>query len=427
LGGQITDQQISAAVARVGRSANVELADTIEPGLVLRVGAQCARWSYRMRVADHQDRLRMPLGNWPEIPVARARELVAKLRATFDPPAAEETAALTIAKLLARYDVRRLSQLRKRRVMLRAITVALAPVSQREASELTRRDISEIVDGMADRAPIHANRVLAYLKAFFGWAVGRGYLEANPAIGIAKPTREVTRDRTPSVDETVEIWVAAGKLGYPFGQVIRLLLLTASRRDEVGAMRTDEISLSADGDDGVWTLPASRSKNGRAIRMPLAPLARQVVAEALAKRTVGGELVFSTTGETPVSGWSRAKSRIDKLIRDDRRRRGAHTEMPPWRFHDLRRAFATAACDVLQIDPAVADRCLNHVGASTTSTVSRIYARNELFEQRRDALKRWADLIAAATGETQVEPPRTDHGDDHRRGGRSGSRVHAGR
>jgi integrase len=354
-----------------------------------------------MRVAD-QNRLRIPLGNWPDVPVAEARKLVAKLKATFEPPAAEETAALTVAKLLDRYDTRRLSQLRKRRVILRAITVALAPLSRREASELTRRDIAEIVDDMADRAPIHANRVLAYVKAFFGWAVGRGYLEANPAIGIAKPTREVTRERTPSVDEVVEIWNAAGDLGYPFGQIMRLLVLTASRRDEVGAMRVAEVNLPAEGDEGCWTLPAGRSKNGRAIRMPLAPLARQVLTEALAARSVKGEFVFSTTGETPVSGWSRAKSRIDKLICERRRRRGVLADMPPWRIHDLRRTFATAACDVLQIDPAVADRCLNHVGASTTSTVSRIYARNEMFEHRRDALVRWAELLAAATGKAEA-------------------------
>jgi integrase len=415
VGGQITDQRISAALARPDR-ASIELGDTIEPGLLMRVGPQGARWSYRMRVGD-QSRLRIPLGNWPDIPVARARELVAKLKATFDPPADEEPAALTVAKLLDRYDARRLSQLRKRRVMLRAITVALAPMRYREASELTRRDISEIVDNMADRAPIHANRVLAYLKAFFGWAAGRGYLEANPAIGIAKPTREVTRDRTPSVDEVVEIWDAAGDLGYPFGQVIRLLVLTASRRDEVGAMRVAELDLPCDGDEGCWTLPEGRSKNGRAIRMPLAPLARRVVAEALASRTVDSEFLFSTTGKTPVSGWSRAKTRIDKLIRKRRRRRGVLADMPPWRFHDLRRTFATAACDVLQIDPAVADRCLNHVGASTTSTVSRIYGRNEMFQQRRDALVGWAELLTAAIGKSETSPDQAaaeGSGVDHR-------------
>ena len=70
--------------------------------------------------------------------------------------------------------------------------------------------------------------------------------------------------------------------------------------------------------------------------------------------------------------------------------------MPPWRLHDLRRGFATQACDLLQIDAAVADRCLNHVGSATTSTIARVYGRSEMFAQRRDALIRWADLLEAA-------------------------------
>jgi integrase len=398
LAGQITDRLISTAIAAPNRRVCTEFVDAIEPGLLLRVSAGRARWSFRARVAG-DSRLRIPLGAWPDISIARARELVATLKVTLE-PVAEETMALTVAKLLERYDARRLSQLRKGKVILRAISVALAPVRNRAPSELSRREISEIVDGMADRAPIHANRVLAYLKAFFGWAVGRGYLDANPAAGISKPTREVTRDRTPTLDEVAEIWNAAGELGYPFGPLVRLLILTASRRDEVGAMRVDEVDLAKDGEAGCWTLPANRSKNGRSIRMPLAPLAQKTLHEALTARCGEGLFVFSTTGLTPVSGWSRAKRRLDTVIEADRKRREL-ASMAPWRFHDLRRAFATAACDLLQVDPAVADRCLNHVGAATTSTVSRIYARNEMFAQRRDALWRWAELVAEATAQRQ--------------------------
>ena len=241
---------------------------------------------------------------------------------------------------------------------------------------------------------IHANRVLAYMKAFFGWAVGRGYLESNPAVAISKPSREVTRDRTPSLAELVEIWLAAGELGYPFGPAIHLLILTASRRDEIGGMRLTEVSLPAGQDDGFWTLPSSRSKNGRAIRLPLAPLARATLERAIAGRAIESPFVFTTTGRTQISGWSRAKARIDQRVRIRRRSLGVAEGMPDWRFHDFRRAFATAACDLLSVDPAVADRCLNHTGAATTSTVARIYGRSELFEPRREALNRWAELLA---------------------------------
>jgi integrase len=389
---QITDELITATLARPTRPAPIEIIDALEPGLRLRIGPGAARWSYRLARPD-QSRLRLALGSWPEVSVGDVRQLVARLKTSFETPAPDGPAVLTVADLLERYTTRRLSQLRTGRVMGRAITCALWPLAQRDVATLGRRDISEVVDAMADRAPIHANRVLAYLKALFGWAVGRGYLEVNPAAGISKPSREVTRDRTPSVDEIVEIWNAAGELDYPFGPVIRLLILTASRRDEVGGMRIEEISIDDDGQGGAWTLPAGRSKNGRAIRMPIVPSAAKILDVAMKARPVEGPFVFSTTGRTPVSGWSRAKAKVDTVVSARRRAQSVSEDMPHWRFHDLRRAFATAACDVLHIDPAIADRCLNHVGASTTSVISRVYARNELFDQRREALERWAQLL----------------------------------
>lgn len=388
----LTDALIAAALTNPKRSAAVEILDSIEPGLSLRIGLKNARWSYRSRAME-QSRLRLSLGAWPEVSVGQVRMLVGRLRVGLDADAAGQPLALTMGELLAIYDARRLSQLRKRQVIYRALTNATVTLRHRAPSEIGRRDISEIVDLMAERAPIHANRVLAYMKAFFGWAVGRGYLESNPAAAITKPSREVTRDRTPSLAELVEIWIAAGELGYPFGPVIRLLILTASRRDEIGGMQLAEVSLPSGQEEGSWTLPSCRSKNGRAIRLPLAPLARATLEQAIAQRTMDSSFVFTTTGRTSISGWSRAKARIDERVRMRRRSLGVVEDMPDWRIHDFRRAFATAACDLLGVDPAVADRCLNHTGAATTSTVARIYGRSELFEPRREALSRWAKLI----------------------------------
>jgi len=249
------------------------------------------------------------------------------------------------------------------------------------------------VDRIADRAPIHANRTLAYIKSFFSWALSRGYLEINPVAAMAKPVREVARDRTPDLFELVEIWNATGLLAYPFGHAVRLLILTAGRRDEVAAMRVREVEFGLNG-DLCWTLPADRSKNGRSIRTALSASARTVLEEALGARPTNSPFVFTTNGTSPISGWSKAKSRLDALIAQNRSNSGIKVDaMPPWRIHDLRRSFATLACDILMIDPAVADRCLNHIGASSTSTISRVYGRNEMFDQRKDALNRWAALL----------------------------------
>ena len=353
-----------------------------------------------------------------------------------------------LGALMERYAAEVLSHLRtgdKQRRSLRRIIDPLAHVLSTDVSDAM---VEEIIDDIAQTAPVHANRILGYFSAFCSWAVGEramissrwavvrpaeerprdrrlsleesrdgihanrvlAYAKARPAPGgpsaaaiwkptlrrpYPKPTREIARDRTPTIEEVAEIWRAAETLGYPFGHIVQLLILTAARRDEVGAMQLSEPHLPEGGDEGCWTLPSSRSKNGRALRNPLSPLARRVLERALVARVADGPFVFTTTGRTPVSGWSRAKIRLDAVIAQHRRQRGELADMPSWRVHDLRRAFATAACDVLRVDPAVADRCLNHVGAGTTSTVARIYARSEMYDQRRDALNRWAELIAA--------------------------------
>ena len=409
MGKTLTKVSIDAAVARARVGERVELADDREPGLRLRAGEQSAKWSALVRLADGR-RVRVPLGSWPATGIADARKAAqaAKGKAeTGANPNAERRAARdgasSLRELVDTYAKAELAQHKRGAATRRAIEATLKPFLTRDAVSVTRRDVARVIDKHAQQAPIAANRNLAYVKAFFAWAVGRGHLVANPAVDIAKPSAEAARARTPTLGELVEIWNAAGTLGYPFGHAVRLLMLTAMRREEITAMQVDEIHLPTDdGEPATWTLPAARSKNGRAIRVPISPLARAVLVEALRARPSGrGGLVFTTTGATPVSGWSKAKARLDAIIAAERAKAalddGRDPEtMAPWRIHDLRRGFATLACDVLHVDPAVADRCLNHVGASTTSTISRVYGRSEMFDQRKEALTAWADLLDRA-------------------------------
>jgi integrase len=314
------------------------------------------------------------------------------------------TQLLTVGDLLCAYERRKLHQLRRGAATYRHLKTVLQPVAGKDVTLLTRRELGMLIDDLADRAPIQANRTLAYMKAFFGWAVGRGYMDTSPAAPLAKPVREIARERAPDIVELAEIWVAAESLGYPFGDAVRLLMLTASRRDEVSAMRVDELDLGACG-TLCWTIPAARSKTGRSIKLALPNLARSIVESALAARPAGSQWVFSTNGSRPISGWSKAKARLDQTIVRHRLLENVEPAyLTPWRLHDLRRSFATLACDALNIDPAVADRCLNHVGASTRSTISRVYGRSEFFEQRKDALSRWSELIQAAVYRGRLVP-----------------------
>lgn len=391
--GPLTDEAIEAILSTRPRQ-RMEVTDPLEPGLRLRFGAEGIAWSV-LTYTLGGGRVRVPVGAWPAVRASEARAFALAFKASFQQARTPNEAELSLRSLLDRYDTRRLSQLKKGRVIGRALRVTLESVLHHEASAVSRREISALIDDMADRAPTHANRVLAYAKAFFSWSVGRGYLEANPAASISKPTRERPRERTPTLAEIRDIWRAAGSLAYPFGPIFRLLILTAGRREEVGAMRQAEVEFETDGEEACWTLPAERSKNGRAIRVPLPAMATRILRDVQTDGQGRGPFFFSTTGLTPVSGWSRAKARLDGILAADRRQR----KIPPiaaWRLHDLRRSFATAACDLLKIDPAVADRCRNHIGASTTSTISRVYARNEMFDQRREALRAWGELVTTA-------------------------------
>ena len=111
--------------------------------------------------------------------------------------------------------------------------------------------------------------------------------------------------------------------------------------------------------------------------------------------------MFSTTGDTPVSGFAKAKRRLDAAIAQARMERAvlagddpeACEMMPPWTIHDLRTTFNTHACEILEVPPHVADRILNHVATATRSKIMRVYNKSELFEPRRQALIAWADLL----------------------------------
>jgi integrase len=140
-----------------------------------------------------------------------------------------------------------------------------------------------------------------------------------------------------------------------------------------------------------------------ALRIPLSPLARALIKEALdhEERPKDSKFLFSTTGETSVSGFTKAKRRLDAEIEKARAAVAAERNetyrpsdtMPHWTIHDLRTTFNTHACEILGVPPHVADRILNHVATATRSKIMRVYNKSELFEPRRQALNQWAELL----------------------------------
>jgi integrase len=161
----------------------------------------------------------------------------------------------------------------------------------------------------------------------------------------------------------------------PFGAFFRMLILTGQRRNEVAGARWEEI----DFDRNEWTIPAERAKNGKAHLVHL-PAAADILSTA--SRLDGSSLVFTTTGSTPISGFSKAKAMLDKAAGVSR-----------WTIHDLRRTFATLATGELSIEPVVVDKILNHLSGAVTG-IAAVYQRHAYLEQRREAMSRWGMYVS---------------------------------
>jgi integrase len=219
------------------------------------------------------------------------------------------------------------------------------------------------------------------LSKFFGWCLEHRKVKVSPSVGVRAPRAPKARDRVLIDDEVVRFWNATDHLSEPFGALFRLLLLTGARLREVSDMRQSELSK----DGATWTIPAVRVKNRRDHVVPLPPLGRSILSEI--KQVVGKPgYIFSTTGNTPVSGFSKIKKRLDELIAVASEKDGV--EFAPFRLHDLRRSAATGMAN-LGVAPHVVEAALNHVSGSKAG-VARVYNLASYREETKAALERWA-------------------------------------
>jgi integrase len=285
---------------------------------------------------------------------------------------------------------------------------------ERPIREIGKQDVNELLDAIAnkrdrarrgtkDGAPVQSNRTLARLKTLFRWAVDMDLIEADPTAGVRRRVKETARDRALSDDEIRWFWAGCDSAGWPFGPLFKLLLLTAQRRDEVGTMEWPDIDL----EKRLWTIPREKAKNDRAHEVPLSALAVEII-EALPRT---GRLVFSTNGARPVSGFSRAKTALDRrmgVLRHAEQDSDAQAApIADWILHDLRRTAATGMAR-LNIAPHVVDKILNHV-SGTIRGVAAIYNRYGYGDERKAALAAWGRYVESTVrpAPANVVPLRT--------------------
>lgn len=384
----------------------VEVPDEVVTGLYLVITPTGAKsWALRYRFAERPKKY--TLGQFPAVPLAEARDLArdALVRIARGSDPAAERAAKVAENQAARDAVVRQVRDRFETVADEFFTRYLAPKNRsadeskriidtvlvpawgaRPVTEIVKRDVIELLDSIMDRGtPYMANRVLALTRKMFNWlADERGVIESSPVTGVKAPGKEESRDRVLDDAELVLVMAAADLMGWPFGPLVKVLALTGQRRDEVAGMRWQDVDLSR----SVWTIPAHVAKNGRIHDVPLAPSVVEII-KALPR--IGDLYMFSTTRTTPVSGFSRAKIKLDSIVAESR----GGEPVPEWRLHDLRRTTASGMAQ-LGIAPHVVEKVLNH-SSGTIKGVAAVYNRHEYLEERRRALEAWANKVESLT------------------------------
>jgi len=389
----------------------LELPDAGLSGLYLVVQPSGAKaWALRYRHAGKPAKL--TLGRWPLMGVADARKAAAAAIEQVEngnDPAEQKKAAKAEAIEAARQaadptfaDRDKLAAViglfMKRHAAhnRRAADVAamfrrdvLPKWGDRDIHEITKRDVIDLLDAIVDRgSPITANRLLAHLRTVWTWAKGRDIITTSPFDGIKPPSPEKSRDRVLTDQEIIWFWRACEKLGQPFGHLYRLLLLTGQRLREVAEMTEGEMR------GNLWIIPAARVKNGDEHSVPLSEAVSAVLG---AVQRISGKAgyVFTTTGQSPVSGFTRAKGRLDKLMADianEGRAEGIdRIEIPPFTIHDLRRTAASGMAG-LRFPPHVVEAVLNH-RSGTRRGVAGVYNRFDYADEKRAALEAWGNYV----------------------------------
>lgn len=340
------------------------------------------------------------LGGPPTVTFAAAHKkaaaLIAGARLGGDPAgeAREVRNRIDVAGLVASYLTHQQQRMKPRsyQELARHLEGHVKPLHGRRASQVTQRDAVELLQGIAKAAPVAANRVRASLSAMFAWGMKAGLVPANPIAATFKPAGEKPRERVLSDAELALVWSCTASAA-DYDRIVRLLLLTGARREEIAGMRWDEVARRDDG-TATWVLPSERSKNHLPHEVVLPLVAEALLPEP--REAADGaprDLLFGE-GEGPFSGWSRCKERLDGRIA----KANGGKAIAPWVLHDLRRTFVTRLND-LGVEPHVIEALVNHASGSAKAGVAGVYNRSAYAAQKHAALAVWCDHIAQLVGD----------------------------
>jgi integrase len=433
MGKRLTD----VAVERLNKKAKGYVVwDAAQIGLGIKVTPRGKRiWVEQLRYPGFRCQSTRTLGHYPAISLSEARAKAGRwyawVKAGIDPEIAEaeekakadaarRAAALrraqSFASVAQRYVAEHLNGHRRAKASANEIRSLLVSAwSERPISDIKPADVKELIGRIKARAPYQARAALGHATTLFRWAVHHDLIEASPIASleprwILDGAKIAPRQRTLNEQEIAAFWRASGRMGYPYGCLFRVLLLTGCRLNEVARAQWSEFhpelrrvirearrTKSAVDWNTVpeksktWTIPAARFKSDAE---HLVPLSNDVCAlfEGLPLFTAGDFIFTTTDGKKPINGLSKSKHRLDeRMLRTlgaIGKRRGddaAQIKLPGWVLHDLRRVIRTHL-SALDVPDHVAEMVLGHGRRG----LQRVYDQHRYEPQIREALERWA-------------------------------------
>jgi integrase len=394
---RLEDDTVSRVKVPRGRR-DVKVFDTQTPGLFLRKFAS-GRAIYgvsfsvngtprRVHIRDAGERGSLAAARKEALDVrAKARlgqDLIAEREAAkAAAAAAAQRKVNTVGKVAKAYLEARKSELRPRSYVeiKRHINKNAKPWHSRPIEEITRADVVAMIDSVEKvSGKTQADKTRMSLATLWAWSLDRGHISGTPFVHIKSRTGDNRRSRVLTPAELRHVWQAAAARGDGYGRIIRLLILTGQRREEIGKLPWAEIVEA--GNMLRIELPPERTKNGREHLVHLCSQAIMLLPERPGPNDPDARsMLFGRRRNTGFSGWGKAKAELDEDIAELRRKEGIKQEMKPWRVHDLRRTTATLLGELGIAEPHIVESILNHV-SGTKAGVAGIYNRAQYWDER---------------------------------------------
>jgi integrase len=361
-------------------------------GVRLRPGKASFVVQYRIGTATR----RKSVGDVRKITVEDARSVArkrfAQIELGIDPDAEEEKRRTEQASDARTFEKAVLAYLEAQKPKMAPNTYVAAdrylsrhcgPLQKKPVAKITFEDIAELIRDLVQKhGQTSAARARGALAAFFSWCMRQAMAKANPVIGTDNPVRgKAPRDRVLNDDEIRVIWRNCDD--DDFGKIIRLLLLTACRREEIGALQWSEVDLTT----GKLVIPKERTKSKRALELTL-PATAVTILEAVRCRNSRAALFGG--GANGFNAWS-----YNTLALNGRIAAAEGKALTPWRIHDLRRTVRTRL-GKLGVLPHIAELVLNHAGHK--SGIGRVYDHHDYEPEITAALAKWEAHLLAIVG-----------------------------